>query len=417
MRIMIASETYPPSVNGAAVFTRRLAAGLAGRGHAVAVVAPSPSGHPCTEREGEGVRLFRVRSVPTTYPGQRCGVLAARGARALLRTFRPDVLHIQNHFVIGRVLVRAAQALAIPTVGTNHFMAENMLPHTPGVHWSGWWGRMVHRELWRQFVRLYGRLDAVTVPSRAAAALARRQGLGGPMHVISNGIDIARFHPPLGEDEPLRGESRTPIILYVGRLDPEKGVDTLIRAMPRVLSRLPARLVLCGRGVHAAALRALAEGSGVAGAVRFAGFVPDDDLPRAYRASAIFVMPSPVELQSIATLEAMASGLPVVAADAMALPELVRDGENGLLFPPGDPEALADRIVSLLSEPDRAAGMGRASRRVAERHRTDLTLAAFESLYQSVLEKAVVGREDPGAFRGSPSESRVVAGGTSARKE
>lgn len=385
MRIMIGSETFPPSINGAAVFTRRLAAGLAGCGHEVAVVAPSPTGHPYTERDGGGVMIFRIRSIPTTYPGQRCAVLTTWGARALLRAFRPDLLHIQNHFVIGRALARGGQASRIPVVGTNHFMAENMLPHTPGVRWSGPWRRMVHRELWRQCVRLYGQLDAVTFPSHAAAALAQAQGLRKPAHVISNGIDTTRFHPPFGEDASHPEEARKRIILYVGRLDPEKGIDTLVRAMPHVLSRRPAELMLCGRGVHAAALRSLGEDLGVAGSIRFAGFVPDDNLPRTYRAATIFVMPSPVELQSIATLEAMASGLPIVAADAMALPELVENGENGFLFPPGDPQALAERIVALLSDPDRAARMGRASWTIAERHRIGLILWAFESLYQSLL--------------------------------
>ena len=410
MRIMIGSETFPPSINGAAVFTRRLAAGLAGRGHEVAVVAPSPTGHPYTERDGGDVTIFRIRSIPTTYPGQRCGVLTAWGARALLRAFRPDLLHIQNHFVIGRALARAAQASRIPVVGTNHFMAENMLPHTPGVRWSGPWRRMVHRELWRQCVRLYGQLDAVTFPSHAAAALAQAQGLRRPVHVISNGIDTTRFHPPLDEGAPRRGEPRTPIILYVGRLDPEKGIDALVRAMPHVLSRQPAEVMLCGRGGHDAVLRSLGEQLGVSGSVRFAGFVPDDELPRTYRAATIFVMPSPVELQSIATLEAMASGLPIVAADAMALPELVENGENGFLFPPGDPQALAERIVALLSDPVRAARMGRASHTIAECHRINLTLAAFESVYQNLLEKAAVRVGDPETLWRSSSESRQSSG-------
>ncbi len=417
MRIMIGSETYPPSINGAAVFTRRLAAGLAGRGHAVAVVAPSPTGRPYTDRDGEGVTIFRVRSIPTTYPGQRCGVLAARGARALLRAFRPDLIHVQNHFVIGRALVQAAQASALPAVGTNHFMPENMLPHTPGALWAGWWGRMVHRELWRQLVGLYGRLDAVTVPSRAAAALAQAQGVRGPVRVISNGIDITRFHPPRGEEAALRDGTRRPIILYVGRLDPEKGVDTVIRALLSILSRHPAQLVLCGQGGHAGVLRALGEELGVSAAMRFAGFVPDDELPRQYQAATIFAMPSPVELQSIATLEAMASGLPIVAADAMALPELVKDGENGFLFPPGDPQALADRIATLLAEPECAARMGRASRTRAEGHRIDLTLAAFESLYQSVLEKGAVGVWGQGIARRPSSQGWQIVRGTSSGKK
>lgn len=413
---MIGSETYPPSINGAAVFTQRFATGLAGRGHEVAVVTPSATGHPYTEKDREGVTIFRVRSMPTTYPGQRCSVLAARGARALLRAFRPDLVHIQNHFVIGRALVRAAQAAGIPAVGTNHFMPENMLPHTPGARWFGWRQGILHRELWRQFVRLYGRLDAVTVPSRAAATLAQAQGLRGPVHVISNGIDISRFGPPRGEDSSFCGEPRTSTILYVGRLDPEKGVDTLVRAMPTVVSRHPAELMLCGRGGHGAVLRSLGAELGVSGSIRFAGFVPDDDLPRTYRAATIFVMPSPVELQSLATLEAMASGVPIIAADAMALPELVKDRENGFLFPPGDPKALLERIVALLSDPVRAAHMGRASRAMAERHRIGHTLAAFESLYQGLLGKAAVGLLDLGTPWRSSNESWQIAGAASARK-
>lgn len=329
MRIMIGSETYPPSINGAAVFTRRLAAALAARGHDAAVVAPSPTGLSYTERDREGVTTFGVRSIPPTYPRQRCGMITGWGARGLIGAFQPDLVHIQNHFIIGRAMARAGRAVGIPIVGTNHFMPENMIPHTPGGLWSRRWSGIIHRELWRQFVKLYDHLDAVTFPSRVAAMSAQAQGLRGPVHVISNGIDISRFRPLLGDGVFQRDENRKPIILYVGRLDPEKGVDTLIRAMASVASRQSAELLLCGRGVHAVALRSLGEELGVTGSIRFGGFVPDDDLPRIYQNATVFVMPSPVELQSIATLEAMASGLPIVAADAMALPELVKGGRTG----------------------------------------------------------------------------------------
>jgi glycosyltransferase involved in cell wall biosynthesis len=386
MRIMIATETYTPSVNGAAVFSQRLAVGLAGRGHHVAVVAPSPTGHPFTESHESRLTIYRVRSIPTPYPSQRCALLTERGARALLTAFNPDLLHIQNHFVLGRIVARAARVRRIPVVGTNHFMPENILPYIPRVLAALRTSRVLQHWLWRQFVRVYGQLDAVTVPSHAAAELTRSQGLKVPLHIISNGIDVARFHPARGQDFP--GGDRLapgPIILYVGRLDPDKGLETPIRALPFVAQHCAAFLVLCGRGVHESALGFLAKTLSVSARVRFPGFVPEDQLPDMYRAATLFVMPSTNELQSLATLEAMASGLPVVAARAMALPELVEEGKNGFLFPPGDHLALADRMVCLLSDPPQVARMGQRSREVAERHSIDLTLGAFESLYQDLL--------------------------------
>lgn len=386
MRIMIVSETYTPSVNGAAVATGRLALGLARRGHEVAVVAPSPTGRPFVEGEGPLV-TYRTRSMPTPYPEQRSALLTRRGAEALLSAFLPDVVHVQNHFVLGRSLARAARRQSIPVVGTNHFMPENMLPHAPGVLLKvRATRRWVRRQLWQDFVRVYRQLDAVTCPSDAAADLARTQGLEVPIRVVSNGVDVVRFRPapPVGGPHG-EGRARLPIVLYVGRLDPDKGVEVLIAAMPRVRQRHPAVLVLGGRGVQESALHGHAQRRGVSNSVRFAGFVRDEELPDMFRAASVFVMPSTNELQSLATLEAMASGLPVVATDALALPELVEDGKTGFLFPPGDPSALADRIGRLLSDPARAARMGCAAREVAEGHSLDAVLRTFEALYRELL--------------------------------
>jgi glycosyltransferase involved in cell wall biosynthesis len=109
--------------------------------------------------------------------------------------------------------------------------------------------------------------------------------------------------------------------------------------------------------------------------------VADSSLPELYRSATVFVMPSPNELQSMASLEAMASGLPVVAADALALPELVHEDEHGVLFPPGDACVLANRLGDLLADPARRRRMGCAGRVTAECHRFDRTLNALRTLY------------------------------------
>jgi glycosyltransferase involved in cell wall biosynthesis len=168
-------------------------------------------------------------------------------------------------------------------------------------------------------------------------------------------------------------------VLFVGRLDAEKNVDELIRAVARV-PRVRAEIV--GDGSCRAALTALAAELGVADRVCFHGFVPDAELVRIYACSQVFCMPGTAELQSLATMEAMAAGLPVVAADAMALPHLVHNGHNGYLYPPGDVSALAARLGELAGDADRRAAMGAAGRTLVSRHDLARTLGGFEALYR-----------------------------------
>jgi glycosyltransferase involved in cell wall biosynthesis len=167
----------------------------------------------------------------------------------------------------------------------------------------------------------------------------------------------------------------------VGRLDAEKNLDVLIRAFALVRRNLDVQLLLVGTGAERRALTSLAEVQGVAEHVIFTGFVPDEELPSAYAATTVFVNAGTAELQSLVTLEAMASGRPVIGADAAALPHLVQDDETGYLFPPGDIVALAKRILTVLCDPRHAEAMGRCARAVAEQHDETRTVAAFEQLY------------------------------------
>src|SRR5262245_28021619 len=301
MRVMLVTDTYPPSVNGAAVVTSRMAAGLIDHGDDVAVIAPSPTGRAYTEMQGRVV-VFRVPSLPTTYPGLRCALPTPRAVRRLLSQFQPELVHVQNHFVLGPALTRAGKARGLTVVGTNHVIPENLLPYAPGLFLrTASTRRILSRWLWKRVVEFYQGLDAVTAPSRAAAGLLQAHGLRVPVHVISNGVDIERFRPA-GARASL--ESDRAVALYVGRIDPDKGLETLIHAMPQVLARYCVELVVCGRGVHERRLRQLCRTLGVTAHVRFTGFIVDRSLPELYRSATVFVMPSPNELQSLATLEA-----------------------------------------------------------------------------------------------------------------
>ncbi len=303
--------------------------------------------------------------------------------RAVLDDVAPSVVHVQGHFPIGRSLLRAAHKQRLPRVATNHFMPDNLLAygHIPAIA-----RRLVCAFAWWDFTRMFNRAEWVTTPTPIAADLICGKGLQPPIQPISCGIDLDRFHTHAssGRLAGLFGLPDRATLLFVGRLDEEKRLQDLVGALPAIRGLVDAQIVLVGTGTQKHNLAVLADRLGVAEHVHFLGFVPDDDLPRVYAAADVFVMPGVAELQSLATLEAMASGLPIIAADAMALPHLVHPGLNGFLYRPGDVDAVSRHGLALLAEPPLRHRMGRASREIARTHDAAVTLAEFEDRYISL---------------------------------
>lgn len=384
MRVLIATDTYPPDLSGSSFFADRLAKGLAERGHDVHVVCASETG-PRQDVHDGGVRLHRLRSLPLlVHPNVRFvpppGV--PRTVRRIVASVRPDVIHTQDHFTIGRAVVKAGQRYGVPVVATNHFMPDNLLPYLP---------RKLHSPVadlaWRDFRRIYRHTDYVTAPTPTAAALLAEHGFVRHVEPVSCGVDTERFRPPSDSTTAIRKElglPDLPTIAFVGRLDAEKRLDDLIRAFAR-LGELDAQLVLAGEGTRRPVLERLAEQVGASSRVHLLGFVPDEQLPLVYQAADVFAIPGIAELQSIATLEALACGLPVVAANAVALPHLVSPGDNGFLVEPGDVAGLAEKLGRILSCEDSRRRMGEVSRSIAVSHGHERTLSRFEEIYRSVI--------------------------------
>jgi phosphatidylinositol alpha 1,6-mannosyltransferase len=371
-RIVIGADTYPPDVNGAANFAHRLATGLAGRGHEVHVICPSHDGGEVRHTFG-GVTVHRLRAhrIPFHPDFRVCLPWQIRGPVArLLDRIAPDVVHVQAHFAVGRTLIDLAQRKGVPVVATNHFMPENL------VRVRGRLGDAARELLWRDFVRVFRRPDTVTTPTPRAQRLMHRHGLGRTVHVVSCGLDLRRFAQPATK----HGEGSR--VLFTGRLEAEKNVHELLYA----LTLLPEVTVdIVGDGSRRGQLEELAGTLGVAGRVTFHGLVSDRDLLAAYARCDVFCMPGTAELQSLATMEAMAAGKPVVAADAMALPHLVHPGRNGALFPPGDISALAAALGSVLGDAETRERMGQAGREIVAQHDLALTMDAFEGLYRESM--------------------------------
>ncbi len=373
MRIMVVTDQYAPMVGGVPSVTRALALGLAERGHSVALLAPSPGRRGRQEAE-ERVSVHYQGSVPWPwYDGMR---LACVPARTLISAFAPDVIHIHSPVTLGVMAWVRARKLRIPVVYTNHYLPVNVRPSAEPKP------RVFDALFYSYIVGFSNRCSHVTAPTATALRLLRDRGLRVPSRVISNGIDLRRYSPGPA-DERIRARyalaAGRPLILSVGRLSPEKRLDVLLDAVARLTQ--DAYLAIAGTGPDEAGLRARAGRLGLTGRVRFLGFVPGPDLRGLYRLADVFAITSEAELQSLTTMEAMATGLPVVAADRYALAELVSHGHNGFLAAPGRSDEIAAYLDILVANPGLRAAMAGESLRIIGGHECHRWLADWESLY------------------------------------
>ena len=386
-RIVIACDTFPPDINGASRFAERLAAGLVRSGNEVHVIAPAHNesfGTFTEVHDGQAMVVHRIKSYRVIQHKTLRYVwpftLKAKADR-LLKKLRPDAVHINSHMIVGRFVLKSAQELGIRVIATNHIMPENLIKYSMVIpRWAEQW---VMDLAWKDAGRVLRKADVVTTPTRRAANLLEAaSGLSGVL-AVSCGIQASKF----ANQSPT--SNKEPRILFLGRLDYEKHIHNLLKAAALLPKALNVKVEIVGDGGEREYLEKLAVDLGISNNVEFRGHISDKELAAAYERATLFAMPSIAELQSIATMEAMASGRPVVAADAMALPHLVHDGDNGYLFPPDDVEAFADRLLRVLtasqSELDR---MSENSLHLIQSHDIDTTIKIFEGLYRGDTDHA-----------------------------
>ena len=389
MRILIAGTTYLPAFNGQAIFTTNLAEGLARRGHQVCMVTPSENGR-SYQISHNGVQISTTHSIELKQLHEQAYVslLPDLEVRKIFNSFRPEIVHLHDHFPLEKCVLKFARMNNIPVIGTNHFVPENLTPYVPlpSALIPGF-----KRLLWWWMKRVYDHLDCITAPSMTAVDILRAQHLHEPILPISCGVSFDQFHPDHTFDRKgfLRKfglENGRVTFLFVGRVDSEKRLDVLIQAI-HLLNRQDIQLVITGKGAALHEYQALSESLGVQDRVKFTGFVSAEDLPLLLNSVDIFTMPSEAELLSIASLEAMATGLPLLAARSRALPELVDDGVNGYLFEPGSVQDATRCMALLADQPDLWQQMSKGSLEKVKIHSLDHVISSYEELYAEYIHK------------------------------
>ncbi|MGE5415148.1 MAG: glycosyltransferase [Acidobacteriota bacterium] len=387
MRVLIGSESFYPNVSGVSVTALNLATYLVEKGHEVVVAAPSPTGEFYIEDFPGGIKVWRVFSVSNPWRSNfKVSLFPERRLMALVDEWQPDVIHLQDPNAICLALIKAADKWGIPTLISHHFTLDYILTYVrllKPVH------PYIKRMLTKRMIKIYNSCRYVLCPSETVKTYLVEGGLKVPVIAISNGVDLDRFfsYEPESSIRASFGLPALPIVLYVGRIDPEKSIKTLLQAAPMVLANCKVHFVLCGNGKAVNSIKRRIDRHHLEQHFTFLGPFDHEssDLPRVYQTASCFVIPSPYESQSIVTLEAMASGLPVVAAASGALPELVGDGENGFLFNPGDPGDLAMKLNMLLDNTEMRKRMGLCSLEKVVQHNLEENLHKIEEIYTRVV--------------------------------
>ncbi len=386
MKILFVSDTYYPHINGVYYFVCRVGPMLQRKGHQVAVIAPSPTAA-STLKKVDDLDVYGLPSVSTIlYPLIRVPfpIMIRARVRKLIQDFQPDVIHVQDHFLISKTVIEVNRAFNIPIIATNHFMPENITVLVKGHKWK----QQLEKFLWKEFAKVYNQVKLVTTPTETGVGIMRphlKEGV--ETMAISSGIDLQLFSPE-GDTSTVREKYKIPhkpVLLYVGRLDPEKRIDEILHAVAIAAKTVDFTFLVVGKGTKKAELEALAKSLGIESQAIFTGFVPDEDLPFIYKLARCFIIASIAELLSLVTLQAMASGLPIIAVKAGALVELVRG--NGYLYHEGDIEAMVSAIEEITTNDIIYQGMRIKSLEIVQQHSIERTLATFEHLYQSKVAK------------------------------
>ena len=364
MRIVLATQWFPPDTGGVSSHVRDLALKLVEKGHEVTVIT----------RHGRGLEgvdtVWLRRGDYVRFPAS----LAGSGELAkLLRELDPDVVHSHHAFTpIPLMALATASSLEYPTILTNHSAYLNGYEHLLRALGS----------IALPIKALVSRADEIVAVSRAAAEFIQAFAPRRSVKVIPNGVDVEKFNPRGAT--PLRDTLASEfIVLFVGRLVWRKGLLQLVKAIA-LLDDVNATLIVVGEGPLRWRAEVLAETLGVRDRTVFLGRVRDSELPGIYRSADVVVVPSVYgESFGIVALEAMASGRPVVASRVGGLSEVVVDGETGILVQPGSPRSIAEALLALHQDRSLARKLGLNARRiVVERYSWKRLLSKLLETYE-----------------------------------
>jgi len=390
MKIFYALETFLPHISGVTISTDRLADYFSqDKKNKVYMITASPNGDFQIDSDSHNYTIIRIKSHSNPIRKKlKVSYLASLHIRKILDDFKPDIIHIQDPFFISQSLAFEAKKRKIPVIATQHCSLEFPLTYLKLPKFLQKTTEKTMAKVLAAFINNY--CKTLITPSEFIKKQAIKWEINIPVEIISNGVDLDAFAKSRISEEFLKKYKiedfiSKPIVLYSGRIDKDKNLETLIKAIPLVLKEVDVNFLFLGGGdLKEELIRQMAdEDCSFKENVCFLGPIEsqDSDLAKFYRLATLFVMPSPIEAQSLATMEAMASGLPVVAAKKGALPELIKNRENGFLVEAFNPEEYAKAIIEIIKNKNLRKKLEKKSLELIAYHDSEKTFQKIKKIY------------------------------------
>jgi len=334
MEIAWFTDTWLPTRDGVVNSLLSFKEVIESKGNKVYIFAPG------NKNELQDNIIYYKAKPYSKYPNYRITAISSLFSKRtlkIIKSIKPDIIHSHSPGIIGTNAVISSHFAKIPLVFTYHtFLQDSVYFFSEGM-------QKFSKKLLEIWLKWYfRRCNVIIAPSKYVANQLEKYNK--KIEIIPTGIDIKKFEKGNGKRIKSKFEGKK-LILHVGRIVKEKNIDLLIKAAPHIIDKIDAIFLIIGEGPAKIELEKMVKKMGLEKEFLFTGFIPDEELADYYRAADVFIFPSTYETQGIVVLEAMASGLPVVAARARAIPEFVFDGENGFLFSPGDEKELAEKIL------------------------------------------------------------------------
>ncbi len=410
MRIAIFTDTFLPKIDGITISIRNVL-NILSKDHQFRVFAPDYRENGLKAKFHRNVAIERIPAVSLpSYKDVKIAFPSMKNVLASLCEFKPDIIHIHTPGAIGMAGVRCAKKLGVKSVGTYHTLVsqetmyispvkilkldklaamfenifsmkkspEAMLKKAEKAKKKALEDNLAKRIAWNLSKKLYDQCNLIIVPSAAIKRELKKQKFKTPIEVISNGIDLSLFKPK--KNYKADGVK----LIHVGRISFEKNVEIVIRSLLILRKRVAnATLSIVGEGPALNKAKSLVHNLGLDKQVKFYGYVAHKDLGKIYREHDVFLTASTMETQGLVVLEAMACGLPVVAANKYALPDLVGK-ENGFLVKPFHENDMADAVEKLALSQKLRERLGKNSARIAATHGIKDCIRILEKTYSKL---------------------------------
>jgi len=374
LRVAVVTETYPPEINGVAMTISRMVAGLQQRQHQIQLIRPRQSQGDYAASEPNFEEVLQLGVAIPRYDGLKMGLPAKQALVRLWSLKRPDLVHVVTEGPLGWSALAAAVKLKIPCSSDFHTNFHSYSKHY-GIGW-------LKKPIGAYLRRFHNKASCTLVPTSSMLANLERHGYLN-LRVVARGVDTRLFHPGR-RSAALRSQwaikPRQPVALYVGRLAPEKNLPVVLQAYAAMKSvRQDTRLVLVGDGLERAAMQA--ENPDCI----FAGMRTGEDLAAHYASGDVFLFPSTTETFGNVTVEAMASGLAVIAYDYAAAAEHIKHGHNGLVTDFDNAREFVNLAALLIDDAQRISAFGRRARKTTERIDWEHVHNKFEAALLDVI--------------------------------